>query len=94
MSLHLQNWKKLLKRSDVKFFKKSFDNRKKCVIISFALKACALVAQLDRAFGYGPKGWEFEPSLARKTYGNTVQCTVFLFEYVPCGVLWRLRFIH
>ena len=23
----------------------------------------ALVAQLDRAFGYGPKGWEFEPSL-------------------------------
>ena len=20
----------------------------------------ALIAQLDRAFGYGPKGWEFE----------------------------------
>ena len=32
-------------------------------IMLFASDDRALVAQLDRAFGYGPKGWEFEPSL-------------------------------
>ena len=40
-----------------------FDIHNYYVIISFASDDRALVAQLDRAFGYGPKGWEFEPSL-------------------------------
>lgn len=34
--------------------------------MSFVSDDRALVAQLDRAFGYGPKGWEFEPSLVHK----------------------------
>ena len=38
----------------------------------------ALVAQLDRAFGYGPKGWEFEPSLVHKGLSEYRQPFVFL----------------
>ncbi len=36
------------------------------------------LAQLDRAFGYGPKGREFESSNAHKTLENTMFLRVFL----------------
>ena len=34
---------------------------------SFSAIFYAPIAQLDRAFGYGPKGWRFESSWARHT---------------------------
>ena len=49
-----------------KNFEFIFDNIQSYAIILFVSVDRALVAQLDRAFGYGPKGWEFEPSLVHK----------------------------
>ena len=40
---------------------------------TMALNEYALLAQLDRAFGYGPKGQEFESLTARHAKRNTPQ---------------------
>ena len=40
----------------------------------------ALVAQLDRASGYGPEGREFESSSARQN--NSIAFAVLLFFYI------------
>ena len=43
-------------------------------------KVYALIAQLDRAFGYGPKGREFESSSARQNKKDyAVRCSLFCF---------------
>ena len=44
----------------------------------------ALVAQLDRAFGYGPKGWEFEPSLVHELQIQYLQ--LFSCNYICHGI--------
>ncbi len=40
---------------------------------TMALDEYALLAQLDRAFGYGPKGQEFESLTARQAKEGTPQ---------------------
>ena len=42
----------------------------------------ALIAQLDRAFGYGPKGWGFESLLAHCL--RICMCTGPFFWFVYC----------
>ena len=39
----------------------------------------ALIAQLDRASGYGPEGREFESSSARQKRQYTARCVVFFY---------------
>lgn len=47
------------------------------------IKRPALIAQLDRAFGYGPKGWEFESLwVHQKSNRNAVAffCNFFVLD--------------
>ena len=41
--------------------------------------ACALIAQLDRASGYGPEGREFESSSARQNRKPAVKRVFFVY---------------
>ena len=43
------------------------------------------LAQLDRAFGYGPKGREFESSNARVENTGFLTQYFFVLKYVPKG---------
>lgn len=48
----------------------------------------ALIAQLDRAFGYGPKGWEFESLWVHQENGqNQSILTVFIRFLLDYAVL-------
>ena len=53
------------------------------------------LAQLDRAFGYGPKGREFESSNARtlKKGENLEFIKVLAFSYTLLYYFWALHFI-
>ena len=45
------------------------------------LSPCALLAQLDRAFGYGPKGQGFESLTARnKTQGVILESFILYYR--------------
>ena len=64
-----------------KNFEFIFDNIQSYAIIPFVSVDRALVAQLDRAFGYGPKGWEFEPSLVHKSHRSSLlEAVAFLYD--------------
>ena len=71
------------------------------VVINDAAKVIWYVrlAQLDRAFGYGPKGRGFESSNARLVFGtqealkNGHSCVFYFLNLGECNKIFLLHFV-
>ncbi len=70
----------------MEFFYELLTNCFSCIIISFVAKHVTNVrlAQLDRAFGYGPKGREIETSNAHVKPRRHYVFKVFLLTFMGC----------
>ena len=68
LTKHFRNWRKKAKKIFFIFFKKGLTNRNKSSIICKYEKTyrLAALAQLDRVFGYEPKGQGFESLTPRQ----------------------------